>query len=106
MAWLLVAIAGLFEVAFAVMLKLSNSFTRLWPTLGFALAGIISFGLLAIALRSLPIGPAYAVWTGIGAAGTAVVGVWVFNDVMGLARISGIALIIVGVVVLNLSSTA
>ncbi len=106
MAWLLVAIAGLFEVAFAVMLKLSNSFTRLWPTLGFALAGTISFGLLAIALRSLPIGPAYAVWTGIGAAGTAVVGVWVFNDVMGLARISGIALIIVGVVVLNLSGTA
>ncbi len=106
MAWLLVAIAGLFEVAFAVMLKLSNSFTRLWPTLGFALAGIISFGLLSIALRSLPIGPAYAVWTGIGAAGTAVIGVWVFNDVMGLARISGIALIIVGVVVLNLSGTA
>ncbi len=106
MAWLLVAIAGLFEVAFAVMLKLSNSFTRLWPTLGFALAGIISFGLLAIALRSLPIGPAYAVWTGIGAAGTAVLGVWVFNDAMGLARISGIALIIVGVVVLNLSGTA
>ncbi len=88
------------------MLKLSNSFTRLWPTLGFALAGAISFGLLAIALRSLPIGPAYAVWTGIGAAGTAVIGVWVFNDVMGLARISGIALIIVGVVVLNLSGTA
>ncbi len=106
MAWLLVVIAGLFEVAFAVMLKLSNSFTRLWPTLGFALAGIISFGLLAIALRSLPIGPAYAVWTGIGAAGTAVLGVWVFNDAMGLARISGIALIIVGVVVLNLSGTA
>ncbi len=88
------------------MLKLSNSFTRLWPTLGFALAGAISFGLLAIALRSLPIGPAYAAWTGIGAAGTAVIGVWVFNDVMGLARISGIALIIVGVVVLNLSGTA
>ncbi len=88
------------------MLKLSNSFTRLWPTLGFALAGAISFGLLAIALRSLPIGPAYAVWTGIGAAGTAVIGVWVFNDVLGLARISGIALIIVGVVVLNLSGTA
>ncbi len=87
------------------MLKLSNSFTRLWPTLGFALAGAISFGLLAIALRSLPIGPAYAMWTGIGAAGTAVIGVWVFNDVMGLARISGIALIIVGVVVLNLSGT-
>ncbi len=88
------------------MLKLSNSFTRLWPTLGFALADAISFGLLAIALRSLPIGPAYAMWTGIGAAGTAVIGVWVFNDVMGLARISGIALIIVGVVVLNLSDTA
>ncbi|MEI7520853.1 MAG: multidrug efflux SMR transporter [Thermoleophilia bacterium] len=105
MAWLVVIIAGLFEVVFATMLKLSNTFTRLWPTIGFAVAGTISFGLLAWALRTLPIGTAYAVWTGIGAAGTAALGIWVFDDPWGIARLSGIALIIVGVVVLNVSGT-
>ena len=70
MAWLLVIVAGLFEVAFATLLKLSNSFTKLWPTIGFALAAILSFAMLSWALRTLPVGTAYAVWTGIGAAGT------------------------------------
>jgi quaternary ammonium compound-resistance protein SugE len=106
MAWLLVIVAGLFEVAFATLLKLSNSFTRLWPTIGFALAAILSFGLLSVALRTLPIGTAYAVWTGIGAAGTAALGMWVFNDPVGAARITGITLIIVGVIVLNLDGAS
>jgi quaternary ammonium compound-resistance protein SugE len=105
MAWVAVIIAGFFEVVFATMLKLSNNFTRLWPVVGFAVAGTISFWLLAWALRTLPIGTAYAVWTGIGAAGTAVLGIWVFHDPWGIGRLSGIALIIVGVVVLNLSGT-
>ncbi|MSO44015.1 MAG: multidrug efflux SMR transporter [Thermoleophilia bacterium] len=103
MAWLLVITAGLLEVAFATLLKLSENFTRLWPTVGFAACAILSFGLLSLALRSLPIGTAYAVWTGIGAAGTAALGIWVFHDPATLARISGIAMIIVGVIVLNVA---
>lgn len=102
MAWILVIVAGLFEVAFATLLKLSNSFTKLWPTIGFAASAILSFAMLSIALRTLPVGTAYAVWTGIGAAGTAALGIWVFDDPVGVARITGIVLIIVGVVVLNL----
>jgi quaternary ammonium compound-resistance protein SugE len=103
MPWLLVITAGLFEVAFATLLKLSNSFTRLWPTIGFAVCAILSFGMLSVALRYLPIGTAYAVWTGIGAAGTAALGIWVFSDPAALSRILGIAMIIGGVIVLNLS---
>lgn len=105
MAWLLVIVAGIFEVAFATLLKLSNSFTRLWPTVGFCLAAIASFGMLSLALRTLPIGTAYAVWTGIGAAGTAALGIWVFDDPATIARISGIAIVIVGVIVLQVSGS-
>jgi quaternary ammonium compound-resistance protein SugE len=105
MPWLLVITAGLFEVAFATLLKLSNSFTRIWPTIGFAVCAILSFGLLSWALRYLPIGTAYAVLTGIGAAGTAALGIWVFNDPATFARIFGIVMIIGGVIVLNLSGT-
>ena len=103
MPWLLVIVAGLFEVAFATLLKLSNTFTRLWPTIGFAVCAILSFGMLSLALRYLPIGTAYAVWTGIGAAGTAALGIWVLADPATFARILGIAMIIGGVIVLNLS---
>jgi quaternary ammonium compound-resistance protein SugE len=74
MEWLLVVVAGLFETAFAVFLKLSHGLTNLWPTIGFAVCALISFGLLTTALRHLEVGLAYAVWTGIGATGTAVVG--------------------------------
>ena len=74
MPWLLIVVAGLFETGFAVLLKQSANFTRLWPTIGFAACALISFGLLTLALHGLEVGPAYAVWTGIGAVGTAVVG--------------------------------
>ena len=74
MAWLLVVVAGLFETGFAVMLKLSHGLTKVWPTAGFAACALISFTMLTVALRHLEVGPAYAVWTGIGAAGTAIVG--------------------------------
>ena len=74
MPWLLIVVAGLFETGFAVLLKQSVNFTRLWPTIGFAACALISFGLLTLALHGLEVGPAYAVWTGIGAVGTAVVG--------------------------------
>jgi len=74
MAWVALVAAGLFETAFAVCLKLSNGLTVLWPTIGFAISALTSFGLLTLALNELEVGPAYAVWTGIGAAGAATVG--------------------------------
>ena len=80
MAWILLIIAGLFEVAWAVGLKFTDGFTRFWPTLGTATAMIISVGLLGIAAKSLPIGTAYAVWTGIGAVGTVLCGIAFLGD--------------------------
>jgi quaternary ammonium compound-resistance protein SugE len=103
MAWLLIVIAGVFETGFAVLLKQSHGITRLWPTVGFAVCALISFGLLTYALRSLPVGPAYAAWTGLGAAGTAAVGMIVLGEEMTAVKIGSIALILVGVIGLNLS---
>ena len=71
MAWVILVAAGLFETAFAVFLKLSHGLTQPWPTAGFAASALVSFGLLTVAMRELEVGPAYAVWTGIGAAGAA-----------------------------------
>jgi quaternary ammonium compound-resistance protein SugE len=103
MAWALVILAGIFETGFALMLKLSEHFSRLWPTLGFAVCALISFGLLNYALRDLPVGPAYAVWTGIGAAGTAVAGMIFLNEEVSAVKIVAIVLILAGVVGLNLA---
>lgn len=103
MAWVLLMIAGLMETVFAVALKESNGFTRLWPSLIFAVASIISFTLLSLALRSLPVGTAYAVWTGIGAAGTAIVGIVMLGEPRDAFRLVSIALIIAGVVGLRLA---
>jgi quaternary ammonium compound-resistance protein SugE len=105
MAWLAVIAAGFLEVGFATMLKLSNNFTKLWPSLGFLLFSFGSFSLLAWSLKFLPIGTAYAVWTGIGAAGTAILGMIVFKDPISLARITAIAFILAGVILLNASSS-
>lgn len=101
MAWILVIVAGLFEVAMAVSLKESAGFSRLWWSLSFGVFAILSFGLLALGLRSLPVGSAYAVWTGIGAAGTAVVGMLFLGDPRDVIRLVAIALIIVGVAILQ-----
>jgi quaternary ammonium compound-resistance protein SugE len=103
MAWLIIVAAGLFETGFAVFLKLSHGLTRLWPTIGFAACALMSFGLLTIALRRLEVGPAYAVWTGIGAAGTAAIGMMVLGDVVSVLKLVSIVLILAGVVGLNLS---
>lgn len=103
MAWALVIIGGLFETVFAVFLKLSDGFTKLWPTLGFVAAVVVSMGLLGLGLRELPVGTAYAVWTGIGAAGTAIYGIVFLDDPATFLRISAILLIIGGVVLLNLA---
>lgn len=104
MAWLAVVTAGFLEVGFASMLKLSNNFTKIWPSIGFLVFATGSFSLLAWSLKVLPIGTAYAVWTGIGAAGTAILGMMIFKDPVSVSRITAIVFIITGVVLLNFSS--
>ena len=103
MAWLIVIVAGVFEMGFAVLLKESNGITRLWPTVGFALCALISFGLLTYALKKLEVGPAYAVWTGIGAAGTALIGMAVLGESVSPLKLVSLGLILAGVVGLNIS---
>ena len=103
MAWLILVTAGLFETAFAVFLKLSQGMSRPWPTAGFAASALVSFALLTAALRELEVGPAYAVWTGIGAAGAATVGVVFLGEAASAMKLVSIALIVVGAVGLNLS---
>lgn len=106
MAWIAVITAGFLEVGFATMLKLSNGFTKIWPSLGFLVFAAGSFSLLSWSLKVLPVGTAYAVWTGIGAAGTAIVGMIFFKDPVSVARISAIAFIVAGVILLNFSSSS
>ncbi|HEY3881549.1 MAG TPA: multidrug efflux SMR transporter [Trebonia sp.] len=103
MAWVALVAAGLFETAFAVCLKLSDGFQAPWPTAGFAVSALTSFGLLTVALRQLEVGPAYAVWTGIGAAGAAGVGMIFLGDAVSTVKLVSIALILAGVIGLNLS---
>jgi quaternary ammonium compound-resistance protein SugE len=103
MAWFMVIVAGMFETGFAVLLKQSHGITRLWPSIGFAACALISFGLLTVALRKLEVGSAYAVWTGLGAAGTAVVGIWALGESASPLKLASIGLILAGVIGLNLS---
>ena len=104
MAWAYLFIAGLLEVAWAVGLKYTEGFTRLWPTVGTALALVFSMVLLALALRTLPLGTAYAVWTGIGAVGTATLGILLFDEPADAGRVLCIGLIVSGIVGLKLTS--
>lgn len=103
MAWFLVVVAGVFETGFAILLKQSASFTKLWPTVGFAACALVSFGLLTVALRRLEIGLAYAVWTGLGTAGTAVVGMIALGETVSVLKLVSIGLVLAGIVGLNLS---
>jgi quaternary ammonium compound-resistance protein SugE len=102
-SWPILIAASLCEVGWAIGLKYSQGFTRLWPSIWTSAAMVLSLVLLAWAARSLPIGTAYAVWTGIGAAGTAVLGIYLFNDPLTVPRVAGVVLIIAGVVLLRLS---
>jgi len=104
MAWLYLFVAGLMEVAWAVGLKYTQGFTRLWPSLWTGAALVLSMLLLAAALRSLPLGTAYAVWTGIGAIGTACLGMLLFGEPANAPRLACIALIVAGVIGLKLVS--
>jgi quaternary ammonium compound-resistance protein SugE len=103
MAWLIVVVAGMFETGFAVALKLSHGMTRVWPTAAFAVCALASFGLLSLALRRLEVGTAYAVWTGIGAAGAALIGMIFLGDSVSPAKLVSIGLVIAGVIGLSLS---
>ena len=103
MAWLLLVIAGLFEIVWAIGLKYTDGFTRVWPSIGTGAAMVISVVLLGLAMRSLPVGTAYAVWTGIGAVGAFVVGILAFGDAASAMRIVSIGLIVAGITGLKLA---
>jgi quaternary ammonium compound-resistance protein SugE len=101
-AWVILVVAGLTEIGWAVGLKYTEGFTRLWPSIWTVAAMVVSLYLLAIAARSLPIGTAYAVWVGIGAAGTAILGMVLFGESRELLRLACVGLIIAGVIGLRL----
>jgi quaternary ammonium compound-resistance protein SugE len=103
MAWPTVIVAGIFETCFAILLKKSDGLTRPWQTAGFAACALISFGLLTYALKKLEVGQAYAVWTGIGATGTAIVGMVALGESVSALKLVAIALILAGVIGLNLA---
>lgn len=104
MAWIVLAVAGLFEIGWAVGLKYTHGFSRPVPSVLTILGMIASFVLLAQAVKTLPLGTAYAVWTGIGAAGTAVVGMWLFKEPATAARLACLGLVVAGVVGLKLTA--
>lgn len=105
MAWFVLFVAGLFEVGWAVGLKYTEGFTRLWPSLWTVGAMAISLGLLGWSLKTLPLGTAYAIWTGVGAVGTAIVGIAVLGESSDIGRIFCIGLIVAGIVGLKLVSS-
>ncbi|MES2626828.1 MAG: quaternary ammonium compound efflux SMR transporter SugE [Pseudomonadota bacterium] len=104
MNWTILVLAGLFEIGWAIGLKYTDGFTRLWPTVGTALAMLISLGLLGIAMKSLPVGTAYAVWVGVGAVGTAILGMVLLGEPASSGRLVSLGLIIAGIIGLKLAS--
>jgi quaternary ammonium compound-resistance protein SugE len=103
MAWLILAVAGLFEVAWAIGLKYTDGFSKLWPSVATAAAMVASVVLLGWAMRSLPVGTAYAVWTGIGAVGTVVLGIVLFGEPATLGRLACVTLIVAGIIGLKVT---
>lgn len=104
MAWIILFVAGLFEIGWAVGLKYTEGFTRLWPTVGTGFSLVLSMALLGLALKTLPLGTAYAVWTGIGAVGTALFGILVLKEPATAARLVCLCLIVAGILGLKLFS--
>jgi quaternary ammonium compound-resistance protein SugE len=106
MAWVLLLIAGLLEIVWAIGLKYTEGFTRVWPSLGTGAAMVASVVLLGLAMRGLPVGTAYAVWTGIGAVGTVVLGILLFGEPATAGRLVCILLIVAGILGLKLTHVA
>ena len=106
MNWFILVVAGLFEIGWAVGLKYTDGFTRFWPTAGTILSMIISLGLLGVAMKSLPVGTAYAVWVGVGAVGTAILGIVLLGESAHPLRLISLGLIIAGIIGLKLASPA
>lgn len=106
MPWILLFIAGLLEVGWAIGLKYTEGFTRLWPSVGTLAAMTLSVVLLGLAMRTLPVGTAYAVWTGIGAVGTVILGIVLFAEPATAARLVCVGLIVAGIIGLKLTSAA
>jgi len=104
MSWLILVIAGLFEIVWAIGLKYTDGFTKLWPTVGTVTAMVISIVLLGFAMKTLPVGTAYAVWTGIGAVGTVTLGMILLGEPATVARIICILLIVSGIIGLKVFS--
>jgi quaternary ammonium compound-resistance protein SugE len=104
MSWLILVLAGLFEIIWAVGLKYTAGFTRLWPSVGIIAAMALSVGMLGIAMKSLPVGTAYAIWVGIGIVGTVAIGIAFLNESANIARLISITLIIIGIVGLKLAT--
>jgi quaternary ammonium compound-resistance protein SugE len=104
MNWVILIVAGLFEIGWAIGLKYTEGFTRLWPTVGTVLSMIVSLWLLGIAMKSLPVGTAYGVWVGVGAVGTVILGIVLLGEPANLPRLISVTLIIGGIVGLKLSA--
>ncbi len=106
MAWIYLLIAGLFEVGFTTLIKLSNNFERLLPTIGFIILAIFSFSSLSFSLKTIPLGTAYAVWTGIGAFGTAIIGILYFGEATDFWRLFFLFCLIFSIIGLKLASAS
>ena len=104
MSWFILFVAGVFEICWAVGLKYSNGFTKFWPSVFTAVSMILSFVLLSFSIKEIPLGTAYAVWTGIGAVGTAILGIFLFSESSEFVRLFFIFLIVVGIAGLKIYS--
>ena len=104
MPWIILAIAGLFEIGWAIGLKYTEGFTRIWPSVGTSASMVASVVLLAMAMKHIPVGTAYAVWTGIGAVGTVILSIVLFDEPKDAARLICLSLIIIGIVGLKVFS--
>jgi quaternary ammonium compound-resistance protein SugE len=106
MNWFILFVAGLFEIGWAIGLKYTEGFTRLWPSVGTAASMVVSVALLGIAMKTLPVGTAYAIWVGIGAVGTAILGMVLLGDATSTGRLVSLGLIVAGVIGLKLVTPA
>lgn len=106
MTWLILVIAGLFETAWAIGLKYTDGFSRFWPSFWTIVAMVISVWLLGLSVKTLPVGTAYAIWVGIGAVGTVILGIWLFNEPVSPLRMISLLLIVAGIIGLKLASAS